>query len=110
MMKTALKFAALALCGGGTYFAIEMIWRGYSHWTMAALGGICFVLIGGINEFFPWEMPLALQGVISTCLARSASCIAFCGYPLPLRRSFWTIGFGTSCSAKSVQLTNCFER
>ena len=68
MMKTALKFAALALCGGGTYFAIEMIWRGHSHWTMAVLGGICFVLIGGINEFFPWEMPLALQGVIGAAV------------------------------------------
>ena len=68
MMKTALKFSALALCGVGTYFAIEMIWRGHSHWTMAVLGGICFVLIGGINEFFPWEMPLALQGVIGAAV------------------------------------------
>ena len=68
MMKAALKFAALAWCGGGTYFAIEMIWRGHSHWTMAVLGGICFVLIGGINEFFPWEMPLALQGVIGAAV------------------------------------------
>jgi len=63
-MKGILKCAVLALCGGGAYFVIEMIWRGHSHWTMAVLGGICFVLIGGINEFFPWEMPLVLQGLI----------------------------------------------
>lgn len=63
-MKAMLKCAILALCGGGAYFVIEMIWRGHSHWTMAVLGGICFVLIGSINEFFPWEMPLVLQGLI----------------------------------------------
>jgi len=67
-MKGILKCAVLALCGGGAYFAIEVFWRGYSHWTMAVLGGICFVLIGGINEFFPWEMPLALQGVIGAAM------------------------------------------
>lgn len=67
-MKGILKCAVLALCGGGAYFAIEVFWRGHSHWTMAVLGGICFVLIGGINEFFPWEMPLALQGVIGAAM------------------------------------------
>lgn len=67
-MKAALKYAALALCGGCIYFAIELAWRGHSHWTMAVLGGICFVLIGGINEFFPWSMPLALQGVIGAAI------------------------------------------
>lgn len=68
MKKTALKLAALALCGGCLYYAIEMLWRGRSHWTMAVLGGICFVLIGGINEFIPWEMPLTLQGVIGAAI------------------------------------------
>ena len=67
-MKTVLKYAALALCGGGAYFAEELIWRGYSHWTMAVLGGICFILIGGINEFFTWEMPLVLQGLIGAAM------------------------------------------
>ncbi len=67
-MKGILKCAVLALCGGGAYFIIETLWRGHSHWTMAVLGGICFVLIGGINEFFPWEMPLVLQGVIGAAM------------------------------------------
>lgn len=67
-MKAALKHAALALIGGCIYYAIEVAWRGHSHWTMAVLGGICFVLVGGINEFFPWSMPLALQGVIGAAI------------------------------------------
>lgn len=67
-MKTVLKHAVLALIGGCIYYAIEVAWRGHSHWTMAVLGGICFVLVGGINEFFPWSMPLALQGVIGAAV------------------------------------------
>ena len=65
-LKAILKHAVLALCGGCVYFLIEMAWRGHSHWTMAVLGGVCFVLIGDINEFIPWKMPLILQGAIGS--------------------------------------------
>jgi uncharacterized membrane protein len=30
---------------------------------MYAVGGLCFVVIGGINNWIPWGMPLPLQGV-----------------------------------------------
>lgn len=63
-MKTVMKCVALALCGGCVYLGIELLWRGHTHWTMALVGGICFVIIGGINELFTWEMSLFLQGVI----------------------------------------------
>jgi uncharacterized membrane protein len=75
-MKMALKHAALALCGGCVYYGIEILWRGHSHWTMALVGGICFVLIGGINEFFPWEMPLALQGVIGAAIVTAVEFVS----------------------------------
>lgn len=65
-LKAILKHTVLALCGGCVYFLIEMAWRGHSHWTMAVLGGVCFVLIGDINEFIPWNMPLVLQGAIGS--------------------------------------------
>ena len=65
-LKAILKHAVLALCGGCVYFLIEMAWRGHSPWTMAVLGGVCFVLIGDINEFIPWNMPLILQGAIGS--------------------------------------------
>lgn len=60
------KLALLAGCGGALYVLLEMLWRGRSHWTMALLGGVCFVLIGLLNELLPWEMPLLLQGVIGS--------------------------------------------
>lgn len=55
------RVSALFLVGGALYFLFEMVWRGYSHWTMFVLGGLCFVLVGGLNNYLPWEMPLLLQ-------------------------------------------------
>lgn len=54
--------------GGLVYVLIELLWRGYSHWSMFIVGGICFVLIGSINEYYPWDMPLWKQMLISTVI------------------------------------------
>lgn len=56
----------LWLIGGRTYTWIELLWRGYTHWTMFILGGSCFVNMGLLNEhIFPWDLPLLVQSVIS---------------------------------------------
>lgn len=58
------KAAVLFLAGGGAYTLLEALWRGYSHWTMALAGGLCFLIVGALNEYFPWSMSLLSQGVI----------------------------------------------
>ena len=58
-IKNVIKMVVLLLIGGTTYFGIEMLWRSHSHWTMALVGGICFVLIGAINEYLPWELGIS---------------------------------------------------
>ena len=60
-MKQLLKNMILCCVGGALYIVIELLWRGYSHWTMFILGGICFFYIGLINEEFTWDMPLVKQ-------------------------------------------------
>ncbi len=73
------KYLFLFLIGGFIYSIIEILWRGYSHWTMVILGGICFVSIGCLNEFINWYTPLwkqALSGmVIITLLEFITGCI-----------------------------------
>ena len=60
-MTTLKKWSVLALVGGIIYGLIECLSRGYTHWTMVVLGGICFVAVGLLNEVIPWEMPLVAQ-------------------------------------------------
>ena len=69
-MNKFLKHATLFIIFGGIYFGIECIWKGHiSHWSMFVLAGIIGMLIGGINEYIPWEMPFWHQCAIGTVLA-----------------------------------------
>ena len=41
---------------------IEILWRGHTHWTMGVLGGVCFALIGLLDEVQD-HPPMLLQMV-----------------------------------------------
>lgn len=68
ILNTILKYLTLFLIGGITYYFIEIAYRGYSHYSMVIVGGLCFILIGSINEFSNTEIPLLLQMLISVLL------------------------------------------
>lgn len=70
--KELVLFAA----GGAIYALIEVLWRGYTHWTMAVLGGALFVLLGLANEVLPWDMPLSLQAVLGALVVTLAELAA----------------------------------
>lgn len=60
-----LKYTLLFIAGGFAYGSIEILFRGYSHISMFIAGGICFILIGLLNEVYPRELSLISQMVIS---------------------------------------------
>lgn len=75
-MHRAIKALVLFFIGAVLYALIEALWRGYTHWTMAVLGGMLFLLIGGINNWIPWDMPLCLQAIIGSLMVTGAELIA----------------------------------
>ena len=66
ILKEIFKHLLLTAIGGFIYTMIELIFRQRTHWTMALIGGILFLLVGFINEFYTWETPLWKQGLIAT--------------------------------------------
>ena len=62
-LKELLIFIIFGCC----YLLFEIMWRGYTHWTMFIVGGLCGFLIGLINEKNK-EMPLIKQCLISTLI------------------------------------------
>lgn len=45
-----IRKAGLFLLGGGGYVGLELLWRGRSHVSMFAAGGICFLLLGRLQR------------------------------------------------------------
>lgn len=84
-----LKYFILFLIGGLTYFLLEMILRGHSHWTMFILGGICFICLGLINEVLPWNMPLYQQMLIGASIITVLEFITGCVVNLALGWHIW---------------------
>lgn len=74
--KYLLKYAVLFILGGILFNLVELLWRGYSYTEMTVVGGLCFVLIGGINELFPWDMALTSQMLLSAAAITMVELIA----------------------------------
>lgn len=106
--KLLKKWAVLALIGGIAYGAVEMAFRGHTHWTMIILGGICFVAVGSINEIIPWDMPLTVQmligSIIITALEFACGCIVnvWLGWDVWDYSGLWGNVMGQICPLYSV--------
>lgn len=83
------KAMVLFLWGAALYMAVEILWRGYTHWTMGVLGGVLFLLIGHMNEHVPWSVPLIWQGVAGAVLVTAAEFAAGCILNIWLHLGIW---------------------
>lgn len=60
-MNKLSKYIFLFMIGGSMYYIVELLFRGYSHWSMFILGGMCFYYAGIQNEYVSWNYPLWKQ-------------------------------------------------
>lgn len=67
-LSLIIKYFILFWIGGSAYVTIEVFYRMHSHWSMFLLGGLCFIIIGLINEYIPWNMSIIKQGIIGACI------------------------------------------
>lgn len=83
LSKLLLKYLFLLIVGGTTYVGIELLWRGYSHWSMFFLGGLCFICCGLLNEILPWDMVLSKQMLLGAIIITTLEFIT--GYIVNLK-------------------------
>ncbi len=67
-MRIILKHTFLFFVGGTLYYFIEILFRGFSHPSMFICGGICFLLVGLINEFKSFKISLLWQMFLSSLI------------------------------------------
>ena len=89
MMKQIIKEPILFCVGGMAYNVVEVLYRGYTHWTMFVVGGLCFVLIGLINEIFSWETALWKQMLIGGTVITIVEFVSGCVVNLLLGWNVW---------------------
>lgn len=87
-MKHIVKGLILFCIGGFAYVGIEILARGYSHWSMFLVGGICFLLIGLLNEITP-TMPLVSQMLISCVMVTAIEFVSGCILNIWLQMDIW---------------------
>lgn len=82
--------AILFLLGGRVYTWIEILWRGHTHWSMFILGGLCFIIMGLLNEYrIPWHWCLLRQAVVSACIITAFEFLTGCMVNLLLGWDVW---------------------
>lgn len=62
------KYLFLFLLGGFTYFYIEILFRGYSHFSMIICGGLAFIFCGLINQVCPIKISIMTQMILSSII------------------------------------------
>lgn len=83
------KYLFLGWFGGSTYVTVEVLWRGYSHWTMLVLAAVVFIIVGLLNEVWSWQTSLALQVAAGMALATALEFITGCIVNLWLGWDVW---------------------
>ncbi|MEG1504729.1 MAG: hypothetical protein RR369_00105 [Lachnospiraceae bacterium] len=60
-MKKVSEYLFLWTTGGCIYYGVECLFRGFSHWTMFLLGGVCFFFCTFQGIWLKWSDPFWKQ-------------------------------------------------
>ena len=85
----ALRPLVLIGIGGLIYAMIELVFRGRTHWTMFIVGGLCFWLIGLVNEVIPWEVAFWKQCLLGSLIVTVVEFFSGCIINLGLGWNVW---------------------
>ena len=72
--------------GSILYGLTEILWRGWTHWTMLLCGGICFTLMYLVSGS---ELSLVKKWLLSTCIITTVEFVAGCIVNLRLHWQVW---------------------
>lgn len=59
------KYLFLFLIGGFSYFYLEILYRGFSHFSMIICGGLAFIFCGLMNQLMHFRISLVTQMILS---------------------------------------------
>ena len=87
MQKRKARFMLFSI-GAVGYGLIEIIWRGYTHWSMLGAGGICFMFFGSISDKFK-KAGLFMKGLIGSTFITGVEFIFGVVFNIILKKNVW---------------------
>ena len=81
-----MELLPVFIFGSILYGLTEILWRGWTHWTMLLCGGLCFTLMYLVSGS---ELSLFKKWVLSTCLITTVEFLTGCIVNLGLRWQVW---------------------
>ena len=78
----------ICLFGGVSYYGLEMLWQGTSHWSMALCGAIGFFHLYRINRRY-LRSPLPLRALMGACFITAMELTIGCILNLGLGWNIW---------------------
>ena len=71
-----MEFLLVFTAGGLVYGLMELVWRGWTHWSMLLCGGLCLSIMYTLSSFdIAWWLKLLLSAAAITWVEFSAGCI-----------------------------------
>lgn len=89
IIKIIFKYILLFQIGGCLYYYIEVLSRGWSHWSMYVLAGLCFCFVSVQNKIPWWDQKLYKQLIRCTIFVVSGEFITGCMVNLWLKWEVW---------------------
>ena len=87
-MQTGKIKLMLFSIGAVGYGLIEIIWRGYTHWSMLGAGGICFMFFGTLSEKLK-KVGLFVKSLIGSGFITAIEFIFGVVFNIILKRNVW---------------------
>ena len=91
-MKTfhfMIESLVLFFFGGLTYYCLELVFRGYSHYSMFLCGGLAFYLVSLFNRHFEHSLYLVTRLILSACIITLVELLFGAIFNLYLGYSIW---------------------
>lgn len=83
------KHIILFVIGGMAYFLLEILTRGYSHYSMFLCGGACFLCCGLLNENIKIQMSFVSQMVLSAVIITLLELVTGLIFNVWLKMDIW---------------------
>jgi len=87
-LRKLTEWATVFLIGGAVYSMLEILWRGYTHWSMTLTGGICFAVLYALHVYAV-RIPFLLRCVMGALCITAAELAVGCTVNLWLGWKVW---------------------